>query len=346
MLSTCYARALQAYTWGMPIIRTDTYTVLERLEIRDAKSRTDAELLESNRLCRDPFHVLTDYSKFLTRTVMEKQKQKGPPSTKLRGLPKDSLEIRVSKTLSWILRHGAKSEGLYMRPDGFVRVTDLVSARYSDHVSRDRVFTMESRQLASPKLQTQLDFAGLEKMVQDDEKMRYTMMSGPDEKALDAGDIWWIRANHGHSMEAVKIDLKPILSASDIPMAVHGTNKKAWSSISKQGLSKMTRNHIHLAQGVPGNGVISGMRNSASVLIYIDVQKALDAGILFFLSDNGVVLTEGDSRGFLSPEFFSRVENRYGKPLPGWQPATAVDGNEEKEAEKEGDIPLSSAAPT
>lgn len=26
-----------------------------------------------------------------------------------------------------------------------------------------------------------------------------------------------------------------------------------------EGLSKMTRNHIHLAQGVPGSGVISGI---------------------------------------------------------------------------------------
>ena len=44
----------------------------------------------------------------------------------LRGHPKDSPEVRLSKTLSWILRHGAKSEGLYMRTDGYVRVSDLV----------------------------------------------------------------------------------------------------------------------------------------------------------------------------------------------------------------------------
>lgn len=44
----------------------------------------------------------------------------------LRGHPKDSPEVRLSKTLSWILRHGANSEGLYMRPDGYVRVSDLV----------------------------------------------------------------------------------------------------------------------------------------------------------------------------------------------------------------------------
>lgn len=60
------------------------------------------------------------------------------------------------------------------------------------------------------------------------------------------------------------------------------------------------------------------MRNSAQVLIYIDVQKALDAGIPFFLSENGVVLSEGDEGGSLSPEYFLRVEDRQGGPIPGW----------------------------
>jgi 2'-phosphotransferase len=50
------------------------------------------------------------------------------------------------------------------------------------------------------------------------------------------------------------------------------------------------------------------MRKSSQVLIFINVQKALGAGIKFHLSDNGVVLTEGDERGYLSPEFFDRVE--------------------------------------
>ena len=47
-------------------------------------------------------------------------------SSKLRGLEKDSPEVRLSKTLSWLLRHGAKGEGLPMREDGYVKVTDLV----------------------------------------------------------------------------------------------------------------------------------------------------------------------------------------------------------------------------
>jgi 2'-phosphotransferase len=106
----------------------------------------------------------------------------------------------------------------------------------------------ENVKLASPRL-SQLDLAGLQRIVEDDSKKRYMLLKGPDDTAPTAGDVWWIRANQGHSMKVqyitirvlaettltptqdVKLDLKPILSATDIPMAVHGTNKTAWKSI-------------------------------------------------------------------------------------------------------------------
>lgn len=69
----------------------------------------------------------------------------------------------------------------------------------------------------------------------------------------------------------------------------------------------MTRQHIHFATGLPGDsGVISGMRKSADVLIYIDMNKALGDGIKFFKSTNGVILTEGVS-GVLPTRYFARV---------------------------------------
>ncbi|KAJ7714203.1 KptA family-domain-containing protein [Mycena metata] len=216
-------------------------------------------------------------------------KQAGPSSTpqisaKQRGNPtRDSPEVRVSKTLSWILRHGAKSEGLAMRPDGCVKVTDL---------------------LANPKLST-LNLEALQEIVKADTKQRY------DLKFDD--DIWWIKANQGHSIKSVKLELAPISAASDIPsgVAVHGTTNEAWKLICKQGLSKMKRNHIHLAQGVAGdNNVLSdtGMRKASPVLIFIDVQRAIDAGLKFFLSDNGVVLSEGNER-----------ETSKGVLITGWE---------------------------
>jgi hypothetical protein len=52
----------------------------------------------------------------------------GPRSSgKLRGLPSDSPDVRLSKSVSWILRHGAEQERLELRPDGYARVDDLVS---------------------------------------------------------------------------------------------------------------------------------------------------------------------------------------------------------------------------
>ena len=67
------------------------------------------------------------------------------------------------------------------------------------------------------------------------------------------------------------------------------------------------------------------MRNSSQILIFVNVQNALDAGIKFYLSANGVVLTEGNSNGFLSPEFFLRVENADRTPVMGWEGSGPID---------------------
>ncbi|KAF9025339.1 hypothetical protein BDZ89DRAFT_1135501 [Hymenopellis radicata] len=89
---------------------------------------------------------------------------------------------------------------------------------------------------------------------------------------------------------------------------LHGTRYVRHHFPSSQGISKMNRNHIHLPHHIHlPQGHISGMRKTASVFIYIDVQKALDAGIKFSLSDNGVVLTEGNTDGFLPTTYFSKV---------------------------------------
>ncbi|KAJ7243631.1 hypothetical protein C8J57DRAFT_1365513 [Mycena rebaudengoi] len=182
-----------------------------------------------------------------------------PSSAKLRGLSKDSPEVRVSKTLSWILRHGAKSEGLPMRPDGFVKVTDLI---------------------ANPRLNT-LSLDALKEIVKADKKQRYDLILSRMRQGVG---IWWMIETNSCPIKSVQLELRPILSVSDIPggIAVHGTTKQAWESICP--------------------------RASSQVFIFVDVQRAIDAGIKFFLSDNGVVLTAGDERGFLAPQFFERVE--------------------------------------
>jgi 2'-phosphotransferase len=140
-----------------------------------------------------------------------------------------------------------------------------------------------------------------------------------------------IRANQGHSIQVdVEGLLTPItVEAGNVPeTVVHGTNESAWRLIMKSGgLRRMGRNHIHFASGLPAGfkslaidtasteekeaaPVISGMRNNSTVLVYIDINAALQAGIKFYISENGVILTEGNEKGLLSYEFFKLVESR------------------------------------
>ena len=79
----------------------------------------------------------------------------------------------------------------------------------------------------------------------------------------------------------------------------------------------MTRQHIHFASGLPdSDGVISGMRKSASIYIFIDAQKCAEDGMVFFQSDNGVLLTAGDGSGGILPiQYFSHVTDASGKIL-------------------------------
>ena len=89
--------------------------------------------------------------------------------------------------------------------------------------------------------------------------------------------------------------------------AVHGTYLKNLDTILSDGLSKMGRHHVHLARGLLGEtGVVSGMRHNTQVYVWVAVHVAMDSGIRFFETSNGVILCEGFN-GVLSPQFFSVV---------------------------------------
>lgn len=93
----------------------------------------------------------------------------------------------------------------------------------------------------------------------------------------------------------------------------------------------MGRHHIHCASGLFGEqGVISGqsdarperdklskglgMRSNCDLYIYIDVERALDDGIIFERSSNGVILTKGQE-GVLPATYFKSVSKKNGKKL-------------------------------
>lgn len=129
---------------------------------------------------------------------------------------------------------------------------------------------------------------------------------------------WLIRANQGHS---IKLEsealLRPItLGADNVPpVVVHGTYFAFWPRIVESGgLRRMWRTHVHCSTGLPDDeqGVISGMRKDAEVLVYVDVRRSLEDGAMtWWISDNGVVLTEGvGEEGLLPARYFKEVVAR------------------------------------
>ncbi|GAA5945773.1 hypothetical protein JCM1841_001719 [Sporobolomyces salmonicolor] len=213
------------------------------------------------------------------------------PPKSARGRPTDDPDTRWSKTLSYILRHGAQKESLVLRPDGFVRVEDL---------------------LKRPKLKG-CDMDTLDRIVRDNAKQRFTMRGEPTGEG--GQEELWIRANQGHSVKVEALELKPVEKAEDVPLMVHGTYYRLWPVIEKEGLRVMSRNHIHCAIGLHGeDGVKSGMRANCDLFIYLNVPLLLADSISVYTSTNHVVLTAGLD-GVIPPKYFSKVVRKSGEVL-------------------------------
>ncbi|GEQ71920.1 hypothetical protein JCM33374_g5606 [Metschnikowia sp. JCM 33374] len=187
-------------------------------------------------------------------------------------------DMLISKSLSYLLRHGAEKEKLPIDAQGWVALDAVLR--------NNRVRTHKAT------------FDDIERIVSQNEKQRFRL------KTQDG--TWYICANQGHTLKAVVPDLV-LLDKSTMPSQVyHGTYAQKLPSIEGSGLSRMARNHIHLTSNAPWSK--SGIRASCNTLIYIDTHKCMDDGLVFWRSANGVILCEGDKEGVILPRYFSKIE--------------------------------------
>ncbi|CAH1790725.1 unnamed protein product [Owenia fusiformis] len=201
-------------------------------------------------------------------------------------------DVSISKSLSWLLRHGAEKMGFQLSEGGFLYIDDILTTEKFLGVSEEDIV----------------------RVVESNDKQRFAIQKHPKNGKLQ------IRANQGHTLEVEGLDLKPIENPSTYPTVVHGTYLKSWDKIKTQGLSRMSRQHIHLAPGEPSDsGVISGMRGSCDLLIFIDLHKAMSDGLKFHLSANNVILSSGDKQGYLRPKYFKDVLNRKTRQRIPWK---------------------------
>ncbi|KAI9137061.1 KptA family-domain-containing protein [Paraphysoderma sedebokerense] len=262
---------------------------LSHLSINDVStSTTDAFQASSHKDSRRMDHRSKQKGKDKGKNSEPKSQSKSNNTTRSSSRSQ-SHDVNLSKSLSFVLRHGATKLGINIRNDGFVKVEELLSH------SKFRGYNLTD----------------IQNVTENNEKKRFTMEQ-------DESGVWWIRANQGHSLKEIdNVQMKEIQKAEEIPVLVHGTYTQRWNSIKKDGLKAMTRHHIHFATGLFGeDGVISGMRKNCEIFIYVDVEKAMSDRIKFYRSENGVILTAGVGEEKCLPvRYFKRVVDSEGQEL-------------------------------
>lgn len=167
---------------------------------------------------------------------------------------------KYSKFLSLVLRHQPEVAGLVLDENGWTTTSSVVAALRSRYGS--------------------FSHSDLETLVRENDKQRF-IIEGKR-----------IRANQGHSIE-IDLALSP-----KIPPAVlyHGTKVSNIEGITKLGLIKGLRQHVHLSRDVETAIRVAARRSGRTIIFALDTTLLGDRE--FFESANGVWLIDS-----VPPEF-------------------------------------------
>lgn len=171
---------------------------------------------------------------------------------------------RLSKFLSFVLRHQPDSIGLALDPAGWAEVDELLE--------RCRAHGRE------------LSRAQLEEIVATSPKRRFAL----------SDDGRRVRANQGHSIE-VDLGYAP---AAPPDLLYHGTVAASLEAIRAGGLMRMERHHVHLSPDRDTARTVGARRGKPVVLVVAAGRMHRD-GHAFFRSENGVWLVEAVPPGYI-----------------------------------------------
>lgn len=183
-------------------------------------------------------------------------------------------DIQISKSLSYLLRHGAPKENLPIDANGYVPLQALLAHnRLKSH---------------------RCSLEDVHRIVESNDKKRFHTKLSSEGQEL-------ICATQGHSIKSVSPTedvLHEIRDAKELPpKLVHGTTVHNALLILQSGaIKRLKRNHVHLSPGVTGIDatVVSGMRATSNVHIYIKPGDELLKELNVYKSLNNVYLVPGD----------------------------------------------------
>jgi putative RNA 2'-phosphotransferase len=171
------------------------------------------------------------------------------------GMDRD--DVKLSKTLSYWLRHGPDVAGVELDASGWTKVDSVLAALAKQDIAAD--------------------WQTLLRMVEINDKRRFEL----------SGDADLIRSRQGHSV-SVEADWRVALPPD---VLWHGTVDRFLKAILAEGLKPMSRHHVHLSADRETAERVSRRRGSPVVLL-IDAKRLADQGQSFRITGNGVWLTE------------------------------------------------------
>ena len=175
---------------------------------------------------------------------------------------------KVSKSMSYVLRHRPDTIGIELDANGWVAVDTLLAA-----------FTRSGKSYSRPLI---------ERVVADNDKQRFEFSE----------DGSRIRARQGHSVD-VDLAYEPAVPPD---VLYHGTATKNLDSILKQGLIKANRHHVHMSTD-KATMLSVAMRHGKPVMLAIDAKRMHEDGYAFFVTGNQVWLTD-----HVPPEYLGTID--------------------------------------
>ena len=173
---------------------------------------------------------------------------------------------KLSRHLSYVLRHVPESIGLELDKEGWANVDALLAGLVKDGQTIDRDILL--------------------KIVETDDKGRYSLSADQNR----------IRAVQGHSTAEVALSFKEVTPAD---VLYHGTATKYLDSINAFGLLPMTRHHVHLSLN-KDTAITVGERHGNVAVLQIAAHEMWERGYKFFEAENGVWLTEAVPAEFIT----------------------------------------------
>ena len=177
-------------------------------------------------------------------------------------------EIHISKFLSLVLRHQPQIIGIDLDQNGWTDVNILIKKSNDYGVN--------------------FDFEVLKQIVATNSKKRFAFTENFDK----------IRASQGHS-----IDIELGCSNQEPPEVLyHGTGETSVESILLTGLEKRNRQHVHLSIDKE-TAIKVGQRHGKPQIFLVLSQQMFKDKFEFFISDNGVWLTDNVPAKYLKLNF-------------------------------------------